>query len=88
LCRLTESAEPEREGPIVRAGSRVRIRESDGRERLILMRDDDAESWALDGLSTNSPLGAALLGRHVGEEVEVILHAVIPVRRVKIEAIE
>jgi transcription elongation GreA/GreB family factor len=85
---LTESDETEREAPIVRAGSRVRIRESDGRERMILMRDDDEEAWAWDSLSTNSPLGAALLGRHVGDEVEVDLHAVIPVRRVRIEAIE
>jgi transcription elongation GreA/GreB family factor len=85
---LTESAETEREEPIVRAGSRVRIRESDGQVRVILMRDDDAEVWAWDSLSTNSPLGLALLGRHVGDEVEVNLHAVIPVRRVKIEGIE
>jgi transcription elongation GreA/GreB family factor len=85
---LTESAESEREAPIVRAGSRVHIRESDGRARVILMRSDDAEEWAVDSLSTNSPLGLALMGRHVGEEVEVNLHAVIPVRRVKIEAIE
>jgi transcription elongation GreA/GreB family factor len=55
---------------------------------MILMRCDDGESWAVDSLSTNSPLGLALMGRQVGDDIEVNLHAAIPVRRVKIEGIE
>jgi transcription elongation GreA/GreB family factor len=82
------SAEAEHEEPAVRPGSRVRIRDADGRERAILIRSQDPESWAVDSLALDSPLGAALLGRHAGDEVDVILHPSIPVRRVTIEAIE
>ncbi len=82
------SADGARDGPIVRLGSRVRIRENDGESRIVPIRGDEPGSWATDSLSADSPLGAALLGRRAGDEVEVAMHASIPVRRVTIEAIE
>jgi transcription elongation GreA/GreB family factor len=67
----------------------------DGGSEVVVIRHDDPELWAekpetwiKDSISGNSPIGAALLGRQVGEEVEVFLHASIPVRRVTIEAVE
>lgn len=55
---------------------------------MVLLRGDGTESWATDSLSADSPLGRALLGHRVGDEVEIALHAAIPTRRLTIEAIE
>jgi transcription elongation GreA/GreB family factor len=74
--------------PVVRPGSRVRYRTAGGEHRVVSIRYDEPESWAADSLSADSPLGRALLGRRAGDEVEVVLHAAIPTRRVTIEAIE
>jgi hypothetical protein len=74
--------------PVVRLGSRVRIRYDQGQSRTVLIRTGEPQAWAVDSLSADSPLGTALMGHHAGEEVEVVLHPSIPSRRVKIEAIE
>jgi transcription elongation GreA/GreB family factor len=82
------SAETQHEATVVRPGSRVHYRDNDGKARVVLIRSEESESWPADSLSANSPIGAALMGGRVGQEIEVILHASIPVHRVKIEAIE
>ena len=76
------------QAPVVRPGSRVRYRTAGGEQRVVLIRSEDPESWAVDSLSAGSPLGTALLGHRVGDEVDVVLHAAIPTRRVTIEAVE
>jgi transcription elongation GreA/GreB family factor len=70
----------------VQLGSQVRFREASGERRTVRIRDD--ANWAHDMLDAGSPLGRALMGRGVGEEVEVHLAASLPTRRVTIEAIE
>jgi transcription elongation GreA/GreB family factor len=77
---------PSDDVPTVRQGSRVRIREAGGDARTIQMRDDTAPTH--DSLHPESPLGRALMGHHPGDEVEVVLHEGLPVRRVTVEAIE
>ena len=72
--------------PIVQVGSQVRIREANGEGRSLRIRDD--ANWSPGMLDPQSPLGKALIGRHVGEEVEVHLASSLPTRRVTIEALE
>jgi transcription elongation GreA/GreB family factor len=72
----------------VRQGSRVRIREGNRDARTLQIRDDAAPAYVYDGLHPETPLGRALMGRHVGDEVEVVLHEALPVRRVTVESIE
>jgi transcription elongation GreA/GreB family factor len=77
------------EDTTVHQGSRVRYRDGDGQERVVLLRDDDDPAmWVRDGVSTNTPLARAILGHRAGEEVEVVLHPPLPVRKVRILAVE
>lgn len=72
----------------VQPGSRVRIRDGDAQQRVVLIRGDDAESWAADSIHADSPLARSLLGHRAGDEVEVHLHPEVPIRKVTIVAIE
>jgi transcription elongation GreA/GreB family factor len=81
---MSPDAAPE---PVVRSGPRVHYRDHAGEQRVVLIRCDDPESWATDSLSAHSPLGRALLGHRAGDEVEVVLHAAVPTRRVTIDTI-
>ena len=73
---------------VVRPGSRVHISDNDGQVARSPDPKRRVRPWATDSLSADSPLGGALIGGHVGQEDEVVLHTSLPVRRVKIEAIE
>lgn len=54
----------------VRVGTSVRIRDAEGEDEFILVGPDDSDP--IQGrLSTESPLGEALLGRHAGDQVQV-----------------
>jgi transcription elongation GreA/GreB family factor len=74
--------------PTVQQGSRVRIQDGDGQERVILIRGEGAESWAADSITTDTPLARAILGHRAGDEVTVEPHPSVPVRKVTILAIE
>jgi transcription elongation GreA/GreB family factor len=52
----------------VRIGSRVRVRDADGENEFALVPEHEADARA-HRVSADSPLGLALLGRHVGERV-------------------
>jgi transcription elongation GreA/GreB family factor len=54
--------------------TRVRIREGDGRESVVRLLFDDRIASKLD-VGAGSPLGRALVGRAVGEQVRVLLAA-------------
>lgn len=56
------------DGSLVRIGSRVRIRDVDGDAEFFIVRPEDADV-AAERVSAESPLGRALLGRRLGEEV-------------------
>jgi transcription elongation factor GreA len=51
---------------VVRMGSRVRVRDEDGEEEFAVVPHVEADAIA-DRISAESPLGRALLGRHVDE---------------------
>jgi len=53
---------------IIRIGSRVRTRERDGHAEFSIVSPEDADA-AAGQVSAESPLGRALLGRQVGDEV-------------------
>ena len=53
---------------IVRVGSRVRLRESDGEDEFTIVMAWEADACA-DRVSAESPCGNALLGHRVGERV-------------------
>jgi len=54
----------------VQVGSRVRLRDQDGETDFSVVRPEDADPFA--GLvSTESPLGRALLGRSTAQRVSV-----------------
>jgi transcription elongation GreA/GreB family factor len=53
---------------MVRIGSRVRVRDADGEDEFTLVPEHEADAHTRR-LSADSPLGRALLGRHVGEHV-------------------
>ncbi len=53
---------------VVRIGSRVRVKDADGEEEFAVVPDEEADARA-DRVSADSPLGRALLGRRVGEQV-------------------
>ncbi len=50
-------------------GSRVKIREEDGQEHEVLIRSSAQRSFY--DISADSPLGRALLGHRVGDQVTV-----------------
>ncbi len=52
----------------VRIGSRVRVQDAEGEDEFVLVAPDEADVVA-HRISIESPLGHALLGRHVGERV-------------------
>ena len=90
LERMIKDAQviPAEEAPskYVRPGSRVTILGPDGeKEKYVIV--GKAEADPSEGkISNESPLGQALLGRYVGEEVEV--QAPMGVYKVKILAVE
>jgi transcription elongation GreA/GreB family factor len=53
---------------VVRIGSRVRVQDADGEDEFTLVPEHEADARAYR-LSADSPLGRALIGRHVGERV-------------------
>jgi transcription elongation GreA/GreB family factor len=53
---------------VVRMGSRVRVRDVDGEAEFAVVEPEDADAVA-ERVSASSPLGHALLGRRLGEEV-------------------
>lgn len=53
---------------IVRLGSQVRIRDADGTETFRIVPPEEADALA-DRVSADSPLGRALLGHRVGDQV-------------------
>ncbi len=62
-------------GDVVHLGSKVRIRDSDGYEEVWTIVGS-AEADTRNGrISNESPVGQALLGRRVGESIEVITPA-------------
>lgn len=77
-------------GGVAKVGSRVRVRDAYGDEEYTLVRSDEAD--ATHGrISTDSPVGRALLGGRRGDQVQVqtpgglrsltILQVVAPLRR-------
>ncbi len=70
----------------VRLGSKVTVRSKDGGKELYAIVGS-AEANPSDGkISNESPVGKALMGKRVGDEVEV--HAPAGARKLKIVAIE
>jgi transcription elongation factor GreA len=62
------------EGPddgVVRIGSTVRLRDGDGQESRLQVVDGAELDEGSSQVSTDSPVGRALLGRHAGDEVAV-----------------
>ncbi len=57
------------DGEVVRIGSRVCIRDADGEAEFDLVEPHEADPIA-ERVSCDSPLGRALIGRHVGDRVE------------------
>ncbi len=55
-------------GDVIRIGSRVRVQDCDGAEEFCIVEPEDADAVA-DRVSVESPLGRALLGRRVGDQV-------------------
>jgi transcription elongation GreA/GreB family factor len=53
---------------MVRMGSRVRVRDADGEAEFAVVAPEDADA-AAERVSASSPLGRALLGRRLGDEV-------------------
>jgi transcription elongation factor GreA len=71
LARATPIDEERTTDGCVRVGSRVTIRQQTGREQSYTIVGS-AEANPLQGrISNESPCGRALLGRHVGDRVEV-----------------
>ena len=56
------------DGSRVRIGSRVRVRDVDGEAEFAVVGPEDADAIA-ERVSAESPLGRALLGRRLGDEV-------------------
>ncbi len=56
------------EDSVVRMGSRVRVRDIDGEAEFAVVPPEQADV-AAERISATSPLGRALLGRRLGEEV-------------------
>ena len=53
---------------VVRLGSRVRVRDADGDAEFAVVPPEEADA-AAERVSASSPLGHALLGRRLGDEV-------------------
>jgi transcription elongation factor GreA len=53
---------------VIRLGSRVRVHDSDGDAEFSVVEPGDADAGA-ERVSAESPLGRALIGRRVGDEV-------------------
>ena len=62
----------EQSGGAVRIGSRIRVQEVGFDDEELFSMVGAAEANPLEGkISNESPLGKALLGKHIGDEVEV-----------------
>ena len=85
-CVMTRDENPDPAVPTVQRGSRVRVRAANGEPETVHIRDESAPPAG--SINPDSPLGSALMGHHIGDEVEVVLHELLPVRRLTIEAIE
>jgi hypothetical protein len=66
----TEVPGEERLDGEVQVGSRVRVRDADGEDEYTIVRRGEADP-AQGRISTESPVGRALLGGRRGEEVKV-----------------
>jgi len=55
---------------LVRPGSRVAVRDEEGEDEFVIVHPEDADAPA-GRISLDSPLGRALIGRSVGEQVMV-----------------
>jgi transcription elongation factor GreA len=53
---------------VVRIGSRVRVQDDDGEDEFAVVAPEDVDTGA-HRISTESPLGRALLGRRIGDRV-------------------
>lgn len=53
---------------VVRIGSRVRVQDVDGEAEFAVVPEEEADATA-ERVSASSPLGRALLGRRLGEQV-------------------
>lgn len=53
---------------VIELGSRVRVRDADGEAEFNIVPSEDADV-AEERVSAESPLGRALLGRRLGDEV-------------------
>ena len=53
---------------VIELGSRVRVRDADGEAEFNIVTSEDADV-AEERVSAESPLGRALLGRRLGDEV-------------------
>jgi transcription elongation GreA/GreB family factor len=53
---------------VIQLGSRVRVHDSDGEAEFCVVEPGDADAVA-ERVSAESPLGRALIGRRVGDEV-------------------
>jgi transcription elongation factor GreA len=55
---------------LVRVGTRVRLRDDEGEEEFAIVRPDEAD-YSAGLVSSSSPIGVAVLGHAVGDEVVV-----------------
>jgi len=69
--KVAQVVAPTERGAVVELGSRIRLQAEDGEERFTLV--GAAEANIREGrLSSASPVGSALMGRRVGDRVEII----------------
>ncbi len=70
--KVAQVVAPTERGARVELGSRVKLDE-DGEESVVLQVVGSAEANSREGrISSNSPVGAALMGRRVGDEVTIV----------------
>ncbi|MCL0087376.1 GreA/GreB family elongation factor, partial [Dehalococcoidia bacterium] len=55
----------------VKLGSKVKVQNSEGEERTYVIVGGTESNPSEGKISNESPVGKALLGRHVGEEIEI-----------------
>ena len=67
---MQTEAPPYDRADLVRPGSRVAVRDEEGEDEFVIVHPEDADALERR-ISLDSPLGRALVGRAVGEEVVV-----------------
>ena len=67
---MSTEAPPRDRPATVRAGSWVAVRDDEGEDEFTIVHPEDADA-RLGRISLDSPLGRALVGRCVGEQVVV-----------------